>query len=984
MILDPRGIPLTREMMPSRRIGKRPEISLLASRQGFTKKVIKNKTKHTNVSTENENPMDYESCFDKLSCFNVGTNNSTENTNVEATITANSCVNKKLCDTKIADKIVTPKRKLAHENIIESAQKLGKISLSEAKNNLSDKIIITKFMLDRINNYDSLVEANIGKKHKKSYNMISPFGKPNKNLAFSVEKAFEHILCVLFKSCYLDLDSVTNLCATHKLYEHYYVSMYKCLNINFSSLREPDYNWKEQVEVPFIKKMKFLACAFYLNFNIPFMLRYLGGQYTGDDRNVKRILKNIYGNVPSDLFADIKRILTVGAPRFLSGELSRKNFLDYWRYGNHSTMDTEITNLKKVLNKEDKHKYMFSLPFWTTRFIPNLHLSPQGLIQKPGKEDRLVNDASHLRTFDSTCLNMLTNPEKEPEIEYGSAFKDYLTYIYDLRITHPHVDLLTYSDDVSGAFRWPRLNPYIAPSMAYKLLDCINIPAGQVFGNNASAQNFEPIAKARKILAKKLFTDNSLVNKHNTILENVRFCDPPSRDTRFVQSKPCNIRKGCHDENGNLKNPTLFMFVDDSLMCETRTRIMPLLAASIESLFQVMGEDDPEIRRSNLSMEKYYQMECSYTQVQLGIVVDTRKMTVRMTPEKKANLIQVLKAWHTARKCFTIREAGTLLGQLNNAAEVSPWARLLFANIRNSIIVSLRKNRLAVYQNKRFSHFICDSNNTNTDEHSILRKKFALSKIAKEIWNSKIKCSITKSLRAELKLLCFILKSDTFFWETPIAHLIKRTPDFSAWGDSSLEAAGGFSPDLQFFWHLRWPKEIRSKTLKYFKIRTKEKEKIISINLLEYVVIIVNYAIVTDIVQKNNLCEKYPYQTLLNWSDNKTAIVWTKKAAISTESGKALSRIFCTLCINNNINCISEYINTHDNEIADKISRSNQLFANNVKKLMQEHKILQNCKQYQLNPDFVSCLIQALLHGQSPPVGQLPKTGHWYPDNGTM
>ena len=65
-------------------------------------------------------------------------------------------------------------------------------------------------------------------------------------------------------------------------------------------------------------------------------------------------------------------------------------------------------------------------------------------------------------------------------------------------ITHPTDELLLYSDDVSGAFRWPRLNLHIATSMAFTLFDSIHLPAGQVFGNNSSAQNFEPISKARK------------------------------------------------------------------------------------------------------------------------------------------------------------------------------------------------------------------------------------------------------------------------------------------------------------------------------------------------------------------------------------------------------------------------------------------------------------------------------------------------------
>ena len=100
-----------------------------------------------------------------------------------------------------------------------------------------------------------------------------------------------------------------------------------------------------------------------------------------------------------------------------------------------------------------------------------------------------------------------------------------------------------------------------------------------------------------------------------------------------------------------IKIPKLFMFVFDSLMVETPTRIMQLLAASIESLFQVMGEDNLNIRRSNLSMEKYYSITCSYEQIQLGVLINTRTMTVQMTDTKKQQLIKELERTRLMALC---------------------------------------------------------------------------------------------------------------------------------------------------------------------------------------------------------------------------------------------------------------------------------------------------------------------------------------------
>ena len=82
--------------------------------------------------------------------------------------------------------------------------------------------------------------------------------------------------------------------------------------------------------------------------------------------------------------------------------------------------------------------------------------------------------------------------------------------------------------------------------------------------------------------------------------------------------------------------------------------------------------------------------------------------------------------------------------------------------------------------------------------------------------------------------------------ESPIAHIIKREPDFTSYGDASLEAGGGYSENL-FWWHVEWPSEIKCLTLKNITVtrRCNETNELVSIKLLEFVVEIINYAAVT-------------------------------------------------------------------------------------------------------------------------------------------
>ena len=76
------------------------------------------------------------------------------------------------------------------------------------------------------------------------------------------------------------------------------------------------------------------------------------------------------------------------------------------------------------------------------------------------------------------------------------------------------------------------------------------------------------------------------------------------------------------------------MFIDYNFHAEIRERMILSLAASAEGLFRVMGFDRPEIRRSNLSMDKYYKIVCSYVQTLLGLEVNTRDMTVSLPQDK--------------------------------------------------------------------------------------------------------------------------------------------------------------------------------------------------------------------------------------------------------------------------------------------------------------------------------------------------------------
>ena len=254
------------------------------------------------------------------------------------------------------------------------------------------------------------------------------------------------------------------------------------------------------------------------------------------------------------------------------------------------------------------------------------------------------------------------------------------------------------------------------------------------------------------------------------------------------------------------------------------------------------------------------------------------------------------------------------------------------------------------------------------------------------MYQSKESCFISKELSLGLYFLRQLLeKPSKYKWECPIAHLVPRSPDYTSTGDTSLFAGGGYSLDLKFWWYIHWPEEIQSKTLKFFTINKKDfsTRELISINLLEFVVVIINYTAASHVLSLRPLSVKNHYPLLLNWTDNTTANKWAIKSATTNIAGRGLSHLFCALRLNNPLGLNTDFIPGHLNTIADRISRVHTPsgFPPDFTFLSQEFPELNSCLRFHPSQELLSCLLRALLSTLEPGV-QMPKTlGHISPDN---
>eukprot|EP00957_Ditylum_brightwellii_P131443 10025261-Ditylum_brightwellii.AAC.1 len=118
-------------------------------------------------------------------------------------------------------------------------------------------------------------------------------------------------------------------------------------------------------------------------------------------------------------------------------------------------------------------------------------------------------------------------------------------------------------------------------------------------------------------MAKWLFTDESLIEKHKEYTDAVQFGPLPTNDTIFVQAVADSQHKGVMGSNGNPVPIPHNMYVDDNHIADIRPRMKQAMSASIESLFILMGYPEPHRKRNDVCMEKYLVAQYAYEKKQL-------------------------------------------------------------------------------------------------------------------------------------------------------------------------------------------------------------------------------------------------------------------------------------------------------------------------------------------------------------------------------
>jgi hypothetical protein len=148
-----------------------------------------------------------------------------------------------------------------------------------------------------------------------------------------------------------------------------------------------------------------------------------------------------------------------------------------------------------------------------------------------------------------------------------------------------------------------------------------------------------------------------------------------------------------------------------------------------------------------------------------------------------------------------------------------------------------------------------------------------MKRAAKLTHHASYQYNINRTMCYEIKFFRNKLKPDPGIkWETPIAHLIPRTPFAMTIGDSLLEGAGGFSVTLGFWWHICFLAKVVWHTLQF---KTSNNDgMLVLINVLEFVTVIISYCAALHVVWTSPVTDD-PHPVILNITDNSSALSWT-------------------------------------------------------------------------------------------------------------
>ena len=720
-----------------------------------------------------------------------------------------------------------------------------------------------------------------------------PFGKENIRQCFLQVPGKDGLRLVLFPlrhSGFLAASDWEQLASTVPVVRVFLDLVSEYHPVDFHTLQGYPKDWLSETTLNTERVRMSTAALMHFQGDAAALVRWIGGPHVAAHRQCPVRFARLKAILQPDTYTTLMRILRDGIPAYCNATSSSENFATYLQYGNHSTVAEVPDKTQKAFLKDHKRGFALAFDPRIAPFVLNCHITPIGMIDldKPYKEPRPIFDSSFRPNVSNFAINDWTSKTTEPELVFPTAFVNFLVFVWNLRITYPHEEIYPCDDDVSGAFRHCKYHPNLVAMHSYFIAGVMAMATGGTFGGNTTPGNWEVFAIARQAMGVHLWNSPTLLDDAAQYMPDISIADPPSASTvqSFTLAEADTRHRGVLDQDGNRLSPPFNHHVDDNMYADTRANLHRTIAASVMSLYEVLGYPE-KCAPDPLSHEK---LETFYNHQRkvVGYHIDTRKMSVGLLDYKRDQAVELLLSWKT-RHFFTLPEISVLHGTLESISRYTQWARPWFYALQNVIRDELTR-RYHVLQ--RYYHKIGRAEKLQAALPPSLQHRFD-SLVSKDkaalLWRSRAKITMTSQVQLCVAALHEYLADKTNLWETKIGFIIARDPHMVSYGDASLLGGGGHYPRLHFWFDILWSPRVRAAV----SLQPSDPE-FLHINVLEFIVVVLQYA--ATIVRLGSLpnhvaAESFPngppaLPVLLAMTDNTAAKLWMNRCTTKSATGQ--------------------------------------------------------------------------------------------------
>lgn len=224
--------------------------------------------------------------------------------------------------------------------------------------------------------------------------------------------------------------------------------------------------------------VKFLSdLALRSNISLPEYVRLMRGQTASDGRPNKALHELAIPSASSQRkrYRQWNAIVRAGVrPRWTQA----KPTVQLIRPQNHRSAREHAVDVYKHVRKGQLDGRYLVFDARVLELWPGIFLSPIGLIDKAGRETRMINDYSFPR---GASVNEFTERSNFPAISYYPP-RDIALRIHEIRHAFPHEEVLLMLGDVSGAFRHVPVHEDAVHMFAFAVDDYVVVDMSCGFG----------------------------------------------------------------------------------------------------------------------------------------------------------------------------------------------------------------------------------------------------------------------------------------------------------------------------------------------------------------------------------------------------------------------------------------------------------------------------------------------------------------------